>query len=121
MLCVYRWFSRPQKTITKTQYIEKAKAIGERAKELAGAALDNKKKEETEGRSRKLRLQAKALGKELVLLEDDERELEKLYPQVGPNTQHPSTERVLQGLRTCRVPPFAIQMSLLCATRNQHG
>jgi hypothetical protein len=78
----YRWFSRPQKTITKTQYIEKAKAIGERAKELAGAALDIKKKEEAEGRSRKLNTQTKALHKELLLLEDEERELDKLYPQV---------------------------------------
>jgi LMBR1 domain-containing protein 1 len=86
--CVYRWFSRPQKTITKTQYIEKAKAIGARAKELAGAALDIKKKEEDEGPSRKLRTQTKALSKELLLLEDDERELEKLYPQVCPDSTH---------------------------------
>ena len=83
LLCLTcRWFSRPQKTITKTQYIDKAKAIGERAKELAGAALEIKRKEESEGRSRKLRLQTKALNKELLTLEDDERELEKLYPQV---------------------------------------
>lgn len=108
MLRVYRWFSRPQKTITKTQYIEKAKAIGERAKELAGAALDNKKKEETEGRSRKLRLQAKALGKELLILEDDERELEKLYPQVGPYMRHHHTAASLHSSRLVHVSHFGM-------------
>jgi LMBR1 domain-containing protein 1 len=88
-----RFWSRPQKTITKTQYIEKAKAIGERAKELAGAATDLKRQQDSQGRSRKLRTQQKALGKELMALEDEERELEKLYPQVRTHATHACAER----------------------------
>lgn len=77
-----RFFQRPNKTISKSEYIEEAKNIGERAKALSRAATELKKTQETSGRNRKLRQQAKALGKELSVLEDDEKTLESLYPQV---------------------------------------
>ena len=77
-----RFFARPKKTITKSQYAAAAKAIALRAQDLAREAKELRNEENAGGRNRKWRGRAKDLGKKLSLLEDDERELEKQYPQV---------------------------------------
>jgi hypothetical protein len=77
-----RFFGRPKKTITKSQYNAAAKQIAVRAQEMAKAAKELRNEENAGGRSRQWRNRTKELGKQLSLLEDDERALEKQYPQV---------------------------------------
>lgn len=81
-ILVHRFFGRPKKTITKSQYNAAAKAIAMRAQEMAKAAKELRNEENAGGRNRSWRSRAKELGKQLNQLEDDERELEKQYPQV---------------------------------------
>ena len=77
-----RFFARPKKTITKTEYSAQAKEIALRAQNLAREAKELRNEENASGRSRKWRSETKELGKRLSLLEDDEKQLEKQYPQV---------------------------------------
>lgn len=103
---MFSFFQRPSKTISKSEYIEEAKKIGERAKALAAAAAELKKTQESSGRNRKVKQQAKALGKELSVLEEDEKTLESLYPQVCYVAHHgyaciDSTEFAPPQFRCC--------------------
>ena len=58
-----------------------AKTIALRTQDLAKAAKELRNEENAQGRNRKWRARTKELGKQLVQLEDDEKELEKQFPQ----------------------------------------
>ena len=77
-----RWFHRPKKTITKSQYNAEAKLIALRALEIQKDAKELRNEENANGRNRQWRAKTKALGKVLSRLEDDERALERQFPQV---------------------------------------
>lgn len=73
--------NRPQKMITKTEYIRMAGDIGKQAKVildgLRAAQLDQRRN----GRTRKTRRTISGLASELVALEEEELKLRTVYPQ----------------------------------------
>mmetsp|Transcript_2284 Transcript_2284/g.6699 ORF Transcript_2284/g.6699 Transcript_2284/m.6699 type:complete len:520 (-) Transcript_2284:178-1737(-) len=73
---------RPRKVITKSEYIRRARELGLRAIEIKELA-SNLRAEERSGalKGRKYRNTVKELNRQLVLLEEDEEELGRVYPQ----------------------------------------
>lgn len=75
------FFTRPRKAITRTEYVNGAKHIAQRSKELKERAKSLRENERSNGKTRKTRREAKALEKELVQIEEDDRVLREAYPQ----------------------------------------
>ncbi|XP_039127692.1 LIMR family protein Os06g0128200 [Dioscorea cayenensis subsp. rotundata] len=72
---------RPKAVITRSQYIKEATELGKKAKELKKAADTLHQEEKSSSKGRKWRKNVKAVEKELLLLEDDVKALEEMYPQ----------------------------------------
>lgn len=72
---------RPRSTITKSQYTERAKDLARRARDIKDVAEALRRKERESGRSRKWRSNFKALQTQLIVLEEDQEQLEKVFPQ----------------------------------------
>lgn len=77
------FIGRPKATITRSQYIDRARDLARRAKEILALADALKREERERGRSWRWRRNAKALNTQLLVLEEDEAELEMVYPQAS--------------------------------------
>ncbi|XP_078180936.1 LIMR family protein Os06g0128200 [Carex rostrata] len=72
---------RPKAVITRSQYIKEATEMAKKARELKKAAEALHQEERNGKKDRKWRKNVKSLEKELLLLEDDMKALEEMYPQ----------------------------------------
>jgi LMBR1 domain-containing protein 1 len=75
---IRQFISRPRTTITKNQYIERAKDLARRAKDIQFVAEGMKKQRKESGRSRKWRKNYSALQNQVTVLDA---QLERVYPQ----------------------------------------
>ncbi|XP_020113120.1 LIMR family protein Os06g0128200-like [Ananas comosus] len=78
---IFSFIRRPKAVITRSQYIKEATELGKKAKELKKAAEALHQEERNGNKGRKWRKNVKAVEKELLLLEDDMKALEEMYPQ----------------------------------------
>lgn len=78
---IFSFIRRPKAVITRSQYIKEATELGKKAKELKKAADALHQEERSGNKGRKWRKNIKAVEKELLLLEDDVKALEEMYPQ----------------------------------------
>lgn len=74
---IHEFIGRPRKTITKSEYMRRGRIIAQRAKEMVNIAAMLRRQE----RDRKWRQNYKRLEREVVQLEEDEYQLERIYPQ----------------------------------------
>ncbi|XP_073034004.1 LIMR family protein At5g01460 [Primulina eburnea] len=72
---------RPKAVITRSQYIKEATELGKKARELKKAADALHQEERSGSKGRKWRKNVKNVEKELLLLEEDVKSLEEMYPQ----------------------------------------
>ena len=77
---------RPKATITKTQYMQQAKQLAIRAKEIKEVATDLRREEQTQGKSRSWKKKLKKVNLSLVSLEEGHEKLNQVYPQ-GENAE----------------------------------
>ncbi|KAK9159070.1 hypothetical protein Scep_005644 [Stephania cephalantha] len=78
---IFSFIRRPKAVITRSQYIKEATELGKKAKELKKAADALHQEERSGSKGRKWRKNVKAVEKELLLLEEDVKALEEMYPQ----------------------------------------
>ena len=78
---IRQFISRPRTTITKKQYIERAKDLARRAKDIQFVAEALKKDRRQNGRSRKWRKNYSAVQSQVQVLMEDNEQLERVYPQ----------------------------------------
>ena len=78
---VTRFIQRPRKTIGKSEYDRSAQQIAIKTLEIHEKVKAVRNEERSNGRSRKIRSELKNLSMELEDIEDEERELQKLYPR----------------------------------------
>ena len=78
---VTRFIQRPKKTIGKSEYDRSAQQIAIKTLEIHEKIKAVRNEERSSGRSRKIRNELKNLSMELEDIEDEERELQKLYPR----------------------------------------
>ncbi|KAM7463965.1 hypothetical protein LguiA_032086 [Lonicera macranthoides] len=78
---IFAFIRRPTAVITRSQYIKEATDLGKKARELKKAADTLLQEERSGSKGRKFRKNKKALEKELLLLEEDVKALEEMYPQ----------------------------------------
>ncbi|KAL5710274.1 hypothetical protein ACHQM5_020859 [Ranunculus cassubicifolius] len=78
---IFSFIRRPKAVITRSQYIKEATELGKKAKELKKAADALHQEERSGTKGRKWRKNVKAVEKELLLLEEDVKGLEEMYPQ----------------------------------------
>lgn len=72
---------RPRTVITRSEYERDARLIAKRSKELAEIAQALRQDERSGGKTRRWKRSVAALNKELILLEEEEAELQELFPQ----------------------------------------
>lgn len=72
---------RPKTVISKSQYIERARDLARRAKDIKHVAEALRRQERENGRNRKWRRNVAALQTQVVVLEEDQSQLEAVYPQ----------------------------------------
>lgn len=75
------FIARPKTIISKSQYIERARDLARRAKDIKTVAEALRRQEREHGRSRKWRRNFAALQTQVVVLEEDQAQLELVYPQ----------------------------------------
>lgn len=73
--------ARPRSTITRAQYADRARDLARRARDIRDVAEALKRQQRESGRGRKWRSNANALAGQLAVLEEDEAQLEQLFPQ----------------------------------------
>ena len=78
---IREFISRPRATISRKQYVERAKDLARRARDIQYVAEGMKRQERESGRSRKWRKNYSALQAQVTVLEDDEAQLQRVYPQ----------------------------------------
>ncbi|KAF8402656.1 hypothetical protein HHK36_010745 [Tetracentron sinense] len=78
---IFSFFWRPKAVITRSQYIKEATELAKKARELKKAADALHQEERSGSKGRKWRKNVKAVEKELLLLEEDVKALEEMYPQ----------------------------------------
>ncbi|XP_078432432.1 LIMR family protein Os06g0128200-like [Wolffia australiana] len=78
---IFSFVRRPKAVITRSQYIKEATELGKRAKELKKTAETLRQEERSGTKGKNWRKNVKAVEKELLLLEDDMKALEEMYPQ----------------------------------------
>lgn len=78
---IRQFISRPRTTITKKQYIERAKDLARRAHDIQFVAEALKKDRRQNGRSRKWRKNLSAVQSQVQVLMEDNDQLERVYPQ----------------------------------------
>ncbi|CAL5416311.1 unnamed protein product [Camellia sinensis] len=78
---IFSFFRRPKAVITRSQYIKEATELGKKARELKKAADALRQEEKSGSKGRKWHKNVKAVEKELLLLEEDVKALEEMYPQ----------------------------------------
>ncbi|KAL3139538.1 hypothetical protein ABBQ38_003861 [Trebouxia sp. C0009 RCD-2024] len=78
---IREFLGRPKTTIPKSEYMTRAKAMGNKAKGIMETAAKLRKEDREVGRGRKWRQNYRLLNKEVLLLEEEEKKLELVYPQ----------------------------------------
>ncbi|PSS09811.1 LIMR family protein [Actinidia chinensis var. chinensis] len=78
---IFSFIRRPKAVITRSQYIKEATELGKKARELKKAADALHQEERSGSKGRKWRKNVKAVEKEVLLLEEDMKALEEMYPQ----------------------------------------
>ncbi|XP_057520015.1 LIMR family protein At5g01460-like [Amaranthus tricolor] len=78
---IFAFIRRPKAVITRSQYIKEATELGKKARELKKTADALHHEERSGSKGRKWRKNVKAVEKELLLLEEDVKSLEEMYPQ----------------------------------------
>ncbi|KAH6798226.1 LMBR1-like membrane protein [Perilla frutescens var. hirtella] len=78
---IFSFVRRPKAVITRSQYIKEATDLAKKARELKKTADALHQEERGGGKGRKWRKNVKAVEKELLLLEEDVKALEEMYPQ----------------------------------------
>ncbi|KAF3787972.1 LIMR family protein [Nymphaea thermarum] len=78
---IFSFIRRPKAVITRSQYIKEATELGKKARELKKAADSLHQEERSGSKGRKWRKNVKTVEKELLLLEEDMKALEEMYPQ----------------------------------------
>ncbi|KAL4188315.1 hypothetical protein AMTRI_Chr08g159440 [Amborella trichopoda] len=78
---IFSFIRRPKAVITRSQYIKEATDLGKKARELKKAAATLHQEEKSGSKGRKWRKNVKAVEKELLLLEEDMKALEEMFPQ----------------------------------------
>ncbi|KAK9833219.1 hypothetical protein WJX74_010732 [Apatococcus lobatus] len=78
---VREFLGRPKSTITRSEYIKRAQGLGGRAKEVKDVGDKLKREEREFGRGRKFRTKLRTLEQQVLLLEEDQEKLEKVFPQ----------------------------------------
>ncbi|KMZ58359.1 LMBR1-like membrane protein [Zostera marina] len=78
---IFSFIRRPKAVITRSQYIKGATDLGKKARDLK-KAVDTLRQEERSGsKGKSWRKNIKSVEKELLILEDDVKALEEMYPQ----------------------------------------
>ena len=72
---------RPQKAITKTQYMQSAKTLARRAKEIKEVATTLRREEQSGNKGRQWRKKVKKVNQSLAVLEEDQAKLDEVFPQ----------------------------------------
>ncbi|KAL2250406.1 UNVERIFIED_CONTAM: LIMR family protein [Sesamum indicum] len=78
---IFSFIRRPKAVITRSQYIKEATELAKKARELKKTADALHQEERSGNKGRKWRKNVKAVEKELLLLEEDVKALEEMYPQ----------------------------------------
>eukprot|EP00877_Chromochloris_zofingiensis_P003260 jgi/Chrzof1/12935/Cz07g13030.t1 len=78
---IFQYISRPKAVITKSQYIERARGLAQRAKEIKSMAEMMKRQDREGGKNRTWRGNLRRLQKEVIQLEEDEIALDAVFPQ----------------------------------------
>jgi LMBR1 domain-containing protein 1 len=80
---VHEFFRRPKTVITKSQYLERARGIAQRAREIKATGDMLKRQDRASGgtKSRGWRTGVRRLQREVVSLEEDERALDASFPR----------------------------------------
>ncbi|XP_020578189.1 LIMR family protein At5g01460 [Phalaenopsis equestris] len=78
---IFSFVRRPKAVITRSQYIKEATELGKKARELKKAAEALREEERSGSKGRKWRKNVKTVEKELLMLEEDMKNLEEMYPQ----------------------------------------
>eukprot|EP00891_Asterochloris_glomerata_P004082 jgi/Astpho2/4082/e_gw1.00063.48.1_t len=78
---IREFLGRPRSTISKTEYLAKAKGLGQRAKNIMDSAAKLRKQDREGGKNRSWRREYRLLAQQVVALEEDEKALEVVYPQ----------------------------------------
>ncbi|KAI3435533.1 hypothetical protein D9Q98_001598 [Chlorella vulgaris] len=78
---IREFIRRPKATITRSQYIDRARDLARRAKDILALGDALRQEERERGRSWRWRRNIKALNTQLLVLEEDEEQLELVYPQ----------------------------------------
>ncbi|KAK9823563.1 hypothetical protein WJX72_003814 [[Myrmecia] bisecta] len=78
---IRQFLGRPRSTISRSEYIQKAKRLGIRAREIKDLATKLRKEDREMGRGRKWRKNFRMLNSQLAALEEDETALELVFPQ----------------------------------------
>ncbi|RAL52156.1 hypothetical protein DM860_017293 [Cuscuta australis] len=78
---IFSFIRRPKAVITRSQYIKEATELAKKAGEVKKAALALQQEERNGKKGRRWRKNVKEVEKELLLLEDDMKSLEEMYPQ----------------------------------------
>ena len=78
---IREFITRPRAVISRAQYIERARDLSRRAKDIMEVAEALRRQERSSGRSRKWRKNYAALQVQVSVLEDDQAQLETVFPQ----------------------------------------
>ncbi|GFP94361.1 limr family protein at5g01460 [Phtheirospermum japonicum] len=78
---IFSFVRRPKAVITRSQYIKEATELAKKARDLKKAADALHQEERSGGKGRKWRKNVKSVEKEVLLLEEDVKALEEMYPQ----------------------------------------
>lgn len=78
---IRQFIGRPRATIPRSQYVLRAQDLARRAKDIKMLAEALKKEERARGRGLKWRRNLRAVENQLLLLEEDEAQLEEVFPQ----------------------------------------
>lgn len=78
---IFQYVRRPKSVITKSEYIDRARGLAQRAKEIKSTAEMLKRQDREGGRTRHWRSNFKRLQRELLQLEEDEHVLDSVFPQ----------------------------------------
>ncbi|WIA33236.1 hypothetical protein OEZ86_006379 [Tetradesmus obliquus] len=78
---IFQYIRRPKAVITKSEYIERARGLAMRAKDIKVTAEMLKRQKREVGRNRHWRSNFKQLQRQLIQLEEDEVVLDSVFPQ----------------------------------------
>ena len=79
---IFQFMRRPRSVITKSQYIERARGLAQRAKEIKAMGDMLKRQDRGGGRDRAWRNNLKRVQREVLQLEEDHQALDAVFPQV---------------------------------------